>query len=160
MLTGLYWGFYGPALALSRAELARLFKPYVMIGLVYLIIAILGGVIGMKWKGDSFAFTGAGIRWGFFAGSLGAFGALWLTIAMVSGGGAHPHVVMALVFGSAVTVSAIVGWFQTHNDVHTSPRVWIGIVVTVLGIIVTATNTPHAKPRVHVPARNVAAMQQ
>ena len=88
LLTGLFWGFYGPALALSRAGLQSPFKPYVMIGAAYLVIAIIGGLVGMKWKCDEFSFSGIGAKWGFIAGSLGALGALWLTIAMVTGGGA------------------------------------------------------------------------
>ena len=56
--------------------------------------------------GDAFSFTGQGITWGFVAGSMGAFGALTLTLAMFTGGTAMPQIVMPIVFGSAVTVSA------------------------------------------------------
>ena len=107
-LTGLCWGLYGPVLAKSRTFLQSPFKPYVAIGVAYLVWGILGGLIGMMFKGDKFTFGGAGMGWGLAAGTLGAWGALTLTMAMFTGGGATPHVVMSIVFGGAVTVSAIV----------------------------------------------------
>ena len=143
LLTGLCWGVYGPALALSRTALGSPFKPYVMIGVAYLIWGILGGLGGMKFKGDNFNFTGLGTFWGFVAGSLGAWGALTLTLAMFNGGAKQPQVVMATVFGSAVTIAALVGWIQTG---HGSPGLWAGMVLVLLGILMVTYFTPHAPP--------------
>ena len=105
LLTALFWGLYGPVLAQSRSMLLSPFKPYVAIGGAYLVWGILGGLVGMWFKHDSFTFTGSGTMWGFAAGSLGAWGALTLTLAMFTGGTGMPHVVMPIVFGGAVTVS-------------------------------------------------------
>ena len=103
LMTGLFWGLYGPSLAQARSALHSPFKPYFAVGLAYLVWATFGGIIGMRLNGDAFTFTGQGITWGFIAGSMGAFGALTLTLAMFTGGGAMPHIVMPIVFGSAVT---------------------------------------------------------
>ncbi len=144
LMTALFWGMYGPALGQSRGELKSPFKPYVAIGIAYLIWGIIGGVIGMLYKGDTFDFTGRGATWGLIAGTLGAWGALTLTLAMFSGGIAMPHIVMPIVFGGAVTVSAIVSVITTKAD--TNPLLWVGIVGIGICIGIVAYFTPHAGP--------------
>ncbi len=143
VLTGICWGMYGDSLARARGALQSPFKPYLMIGVAYLVWAILGGAVGMMVRGESFTFTGPGVRWGFIAGTLGAWGALTLTMAMVSGGARQPHIVMATVFGSAVTVAALVAWFQAQ---HASPGLWFGIGLILVGVVVTSYYTPHKVP--------------
>ena len=110
LLTGLFWGTYGPTLAQARFFEKSAFKPYVMIGVAYLVWGIIGGLAGMAYTrkvGEPFfSFTNEGIFWGFAAGSLGAWGALTLTLAMFTGGTAMPQIVMPIVFGTAVSVSA------------------------------------------------------
>lgn len=153
LLTALFWGMYGPVLGLARqAEQGNAFKPYVMIGIAYLIWAILGGAIGMKCTNQAFTFSGAGIGWGFFGGSLGAFGALTLTLAMFTFvGKPHPEVVMPIVFGGAVTMTAltnlVISRINEGSFPHTSPWLWGGIVGMAVCIVIVASNTPHAPPK-------------
>ena len=144
LLTGLFWGTYGPVLGQARAFEKSPFKPYVMIGVAYLIWGILGGLIGMVSKGDSFSFTRQGTIWGFAAGTLGAWGALTLTMAMFTGGTAMPQVVMPIVFGTAVTVSAIVAVLTTKTEAD--PRLWLGIIGMGICIVTVAYYTPHPVP--------------
>lgn len=147
LLTGLFWGTYGPALGVSRAAEHNAFKPYLMIGLAYLVWAVIGGFGGIAATGTQLNFSGAGITWGFIAGSLGAFGALTLTLAMFSfPAGMRPRadIVMPIVFGTAVTVSAIVSVIQTRPAFN--PYLWAGIVGMACCIIIVAYNTPHAGP--------------
>ena len=155
LMTGLFWGMYGPALGQSRSALLSPFKPYVMIGVGYLIWGIVGGLIGMSYKGDNFSFTGAGVTWGFIAGTLGAWGAFTLTLAMFSGGTAMPQVVMPIVFGTAVTVSAIASLLGLRGQVTVSPWLWAGIVGMAVCIVIVAYNTPHGAP--HKPKGNETA---
>lgn len=156
LCTGLFWGTYGSAVAQARNyEQNSPFKPYVMIGVAYLVWGILGGLIGMRSKGDTFSFTALGTAWGLVAGSLGAWGALSLTLAMYSGGGKTPHIVMAIIFGSAVTVSAIVSLIMT--GVRPDPRLYVGIVGIAVSIATVAYYTPHGhaappKPKSDAPA--------
>jgi hypothetical protein len=67
LATALCWGLYGPILGRARVADTSPFKPYVAIGVAYLVIAILGGLIGMWFQGDTFE-VGAGGRWGVIAG--------------------------------------------------------------------------------------------
>ena len=84
--------------------------------------------------------------WGFAAGSLGAWGALTLTLAMFTGGTGMPHVVMPIVFGGAVTVSALVSVWSSKGHTTTSPWLWVGIIGIGVCIVLVAANTPHAPP--------------
>lgn len=143
--TGAFWGLYGPALAQSRTYLKSPFSPYVMIGVAYLVWGIGGGILGMLYKSDSFTTLTnlSGSMWGFIAGSLGAFGALALTLAMFSGGTAMPQIIMPIVFGTAVTVAAVTSAAQLREF---SPNLIIGIGITFVGILIVAGNTPHPHP--------------
>lgn len=151
--TALCWGFYGPTLQHSRApgsppapppEGWSPFKPYVGIGLAYLVLAIVGGLVMMKFQGDSFSFTGDhsnALTWGFAAGCLGALGALSLTSAMSTFTGKPiPELVMPIVFGGAVT---IVGLYAANNQGDMSIWMAAGILLTGVGIVLVAGNTPH-----------------
>src|SRR5262249_30168356 len=125
LMTALCWGLYGPVLAYSRADLRSPFKPYVAIGIAYLIWGIGGGIAGMIYKQDNFTFTGPGALWGFAGGTLGAWGAFTLTLAMFSQG--KPFVVMPIVFGGAVTVSALYSFWTESKHVDVNPMLWVGI---------------------------------
>ena len=148
LLTGLFWGTYGPTLAQARLFEKSAFKPYVMIGVAYLVWGILGGLIGMAYTqkpGEAFlSFTKQGIFWGFAAGSLGAWGALTLTLAMFTGGTAMPQIVVPIVFGTAVSVSAITSVLTTKAEVN--PMLWVGIAGMAACIVIVAYFTPHAGP--------------
>lgn len=145
-LTALCWGLYGPSLGQARSALLSPFKPYVAIGVAYLLWGIGGGIAGMLYKGDAFAFSGAGALWGFIAGTVGAWGAFTLTLAMFSGGAAMPQVVMPIVFGGAVTVTALVSAWVARGQVKTSPWLWVGVAGMFVCIVLVAYNTPHAAP--------------
>ncbi|MDB4637727.1 MAG: hypothetical protein P8M30_02160 [Planctomycetaceae bacterium] len=172
--TALFWGCYGPTI--GNAQAPRLdgkplappdgwtpFKPYVFIGVAYLLISVVGGSVMMKVRGDSFNFTAAvpgvdGIthfntaKWGFLAGCLGALGALCLTTAMMTSRG-NALLVMPIVFGGAVSVTAIVSILKlrSHGPLEISPLLWVGMALTVVGVVLVAMNTPHghaaAKPK-------------
>jgi hypothetical protein len=144
VLTAICWGTYGPVLAESRAFLKSPFKPYVAIGIAYLVWGIGGGIIGMLYKKDDFSFTGPGALWGLAAGTLGAWGALTLTLAMFSGG--KPYVVMPIVFGGAVTVSALVSVWKESEHATVNPMLWAGIAGIVICAAIVAYFTPHAAP--------------
>lgn len=146
LCTAVCWGLYGPILGKARdAELSP-FKPYVLIGVAYLVIAIFGGVVGMLVRGDSFHFSGIGTTWGIIAGTLGALGALFLTLCMYNGGGKIPHAVMPIVFGGAVTVSALYTIFSSDGKMQATPMLWVGIVGMLACVVIITMNTPHSPP--------------
>ena len=147
--TALFWGMYGPTI--GNAQAPRIdgapawspFKPYVFIGIAYLVIAILGGLLVMKLKGDSFSYSGdhfAPAKWGFLAGCLGALGALCLTSAMMFSKG-NAALVMPIVFGGAVSVTGIYKATTAHEAI--SPMLWVGMALVAAGVVVVARFTPH-----------------
>ncbi len=166
--TAMCWGMYGPALGNARSTVKpphpdfwSPFKPYVFIGVAYLVIAIAGGLIAMKVKGDTFSYEGAHAaarNWGFIAGSLGAAGALFLTNAVISSKG-NTALVMPIVFGGAVSVNAIFAYSQLRNSVNISPVLWVGMAFVVLGVVLVAKNTPHGAPAKPAAAQSAEAEQ-
>jgi hypothetical protein len=148
LLTGLFWGTYGSALGNSRSAEKSPFKPYVLIAVAYLAWGLIGGVGGMLATKTGFQFSLEGSKWGFIAGSLGALGALALTLAMFTGGTAKPQIVMPIVFGTAVTVNAIVEMLRSKSTVN--PMLYVGIAGMAVCIILVAYFTPHPTP--HKPA--------
>lgn len=153
--TALCWGMYGPALGNARSTVKppewSPFKPYVFIGVAYLVIAIVGGLIAMKFKGDTFSYSGthaAARNWGFIAGSLGAAGAFFLTNAVLISKG-NTALVMPIVFGGAVTINGLVSWykFRTNADIIISPALWLGMALVFAGVVLVAINTPHGPPK-------------
>ncbi|MFT5129968.1 MAG: putative membrane protein [Rhodothermales bacterium] len=148
--TACLWGMYGPTIGNAQIKMPppegwSPFKPYVFIGVAYLVFAIGGGLIAMMLKGDTFSYTGghfAPAKWGFLAGSLGAGGALCLTSAMMISRG-NALLVMPIVFGGAVSVTAIYSAWKLRGHATISPMLWVGVVMVVVGVVIVARNTPH-----------------
>jgi drug/metabolite transporter (DMT)-like permease len=149
--TALFWGMYGPTIGNAQGKPPSQggwspFKPYVFIGIAYLVIAIVGGLIAMWLKGDTFSYSGEQFKpakWGFLAGCLGAAGAICLTSAMMISKG-NATLVMPIVFGGAISVTALVTAMRSHVPI--SPWVWFGIGLCVVGAVAIARNQPHHGP--------------
>jgi hypothetical protein len=161
LATALFWGSYGPTIGNAKSPVPlpaggwTPFKPYVFIGIAYVVWAIAGGLLAMKLMGDNYSYSavvqdGAGAdvshwttaKFGFYAGTLGALGALCLTSAMMLSRG-NSLLVMPIVFGGAVSVTAIIEVIR-HRDMSTvNPLLWVGVATVVIGIVLVATNTPH-----------------
>lgn len=149
--TALFWGLYGPTIGNAQVKVPppegwSPFKPYVFIGIAYLFIAIIGGLIAMSIKGDTYSYTGEHFtpaKWGFLAGCLGAGGAICLTSAMMISKG-NATLVMPIVFGGAISVTALVTGMRSHVPI--SPWVWFGIGLCVIGAVTIARNQPHHAP--------------
>lgn len=160
VLTALFWGVYGPALGNARSASKppewSAFKPYLFIGVAYLVWGCFGGAAAMAKFGDSFSFTGKyfpAAKWGFLAGSLGAFGALTLTFSVVNAGksGAGPGLVMPIVFGGAVCVTALTQYLMFRaKGAHFEPMLGVGMLLVAVGIVIVAKNTSHGG---HAPAK-------
>ena len=154
----LCWGMYGPTLSHARAPKGEWgpFKPYLFIGIAYLVIAVIGGAMMMKVAfNDNFTYTGTyypAMKFGFLAGCLGALGALFLTFALTKAGG-KPAYVMPIVFGGAVSVNAVAAFLSLKQGETASPLMWVGMAFVAVGIIMTAGNTPHG----HSPAKTASA---
>ncbi len=151
LIVAVCWGLYGPTLSNARSPNREWgpFKPYVFIGMAYLVIGVIGGAIMMKVAfNDSFDYTGKyfpAMKWGFLAGCLGALGALALTFSLTKAGG-KPAYVMPIVFGGAVTVNALAAYASLHEGQTVNPLMWVGMLLVALGICLTAGFTPHHPP--------------
>ncbi|WP_437227682.1 EamA family transporter [Planctomicrobium sp. SH661] len=156
--TAIFWGLYGPALGKARTLGESPFKPYIFIGLAYLIWGMIGGIVAVKASGGNFNFKPESIKWGFIAGTLGAFGALTLTYAMFSAKDAR--LVMPVVFGGATAVSAIVGTILSRSH-HVPPAQIAGFLLVIVGVVLIQMNASHgpapAKPTSDTPAASETA---
>ena len=152
LLTALFWGLYGPALQTSRVQGPQetVFKPFVLIGLAYLLIGVFGGLVGNKVLGGSFQFQQTTITWGFIAGALGAFGALTLTLAIYTGGGPKiASLVMPIVFGGATIIAVLTTLIMKNQLSHAHPMQFVGSLAIVLGVVLVqayASHGPAPKP--------------
>ena len=91
--TAAFWGLYGPTLTKSRGPWSP-FKPYMFIGVAYLVWGVVGGLAGMKLLGDNWRFGGdqfLATKWGFIAGSLGAIAGLCDPTGRIFGLMPHPE---------------------------------------------------------------------
>ena len=85
----LCWGMYGPTLSHARAPNREWgpFKPYLFIGIAYLVIAVIGGAMMMKLAfNDNFNYSGTyapAMKYGFLAGCLGAVSYTHLTLPTI-----------------------------------------------------------------------------
>lgn len=150
--TAAFWGLYGPTLTKSRGAWSP-FKPYMFIGVAYLVWGVLGGLAGMKLLGDNWRFGGdqfLATKWGFIAGSLGAFGALCLTAAMMNAKGfGGAALVMPIVFGGATLVNAFAELVVFKDRPQINPLLWVGMLLVIAGIILVRLYTPQP----HAPAK-------
>lgn len=141
LLTACFWGMYGPALQTSRVQGQTPFKPFVLIGVAYLIFGIIGGVIGILASKDNFQFAPVTLKWGFIAGSLGAFGALTLTLALFKS--RAPDLVMPIVFGGATLVSVTIGLLQKKQLFSAHPMQYLGTLAVIVGVILVQAYAAH-----------------
>jgi hypothetical protein len=141
LLTAGFWGMYGPALQTSRVQGQSPFKPFVLIGVAYLIFGIIGGVIGILASKDNFQFAPITLKWGFIAGSLGAFGALTLTLALYKS--RAPDLVMPIVFGGATLVSVTIGLLQKKQLFSAHPMQYLGTLAVIIGVILVQGFASH-----------------
>lgn len=154
LLTALFWGMYGPALQTSRVPGQSPFKPFILIGIAYLVFGILGGVIGIVATKDHFQFEPTTVKWGFIAGSLGAFGALTLTLALFKS--RAPDLVMPIVFGGATLVAVTIGLLQKKELFSAHPMQYLGTLAVVVGVVLVqayATHAPSPPDGQHIAAR-------
>lgn len=158
--TAVFWGLYGPSVANARSQAKppewSSFKPFLFIGLAYLVWGCIGGAAAMQRFGDSFSFSGnhaAAAKWGFIGGSMGAFGALTLTFALFISKG-NFGLVMPIVFGGAVTVTAIVNVAKdiaTEGKSTHNPLMWVGMVLVLSGIVLVSMYSHASHGPAHPP---------
>lgn len=147
--TVLCWGAYGPmfhagSFGFDSADRAyNGWRALLCVGGAYFLLAVLipGAILALGGKLNGFTLRGTG--YSTLAGALGAFGAMCVLWSFRNGG--RPLIVMALVFGMAPVVNAIVS-IITHPPEggirSLSPMLFLGIVLAGAGAYLVMTFKP------------------
>tara|TARA_B100000029_G_scaffold460047_1_gene490687 strand:- start:273 stop:725 length:453 start_codon:yes stop_codon:yes gene_type:complete len=141
LLTVFAWGTYIPTLHKGQVGLGGSgVHAFLMVGLAYLVVAILipGTIVARAGSWDLFSSTGMMFTFG--AGVLGALGALGIVFALINGG--RPNVVPPLVFAGAPVVSVFVAMLYNPPQNSPSPAFYLGIVMAAAGAFLVLSNRP------------------
>ena len=156
--TALCWGVYGPLLQWGHQEMGsgRL-RPFICVGVAYLIIAIVGPIVVMSLTGMEMGeglatgWSWKGVWWSLIAGVAGALGALGMILAFNFGG--RPHYVPPLIFGFAPVVSTFFTlWVnvplreQLRENTLRSSFFGAGLIMVAVGAVIVLVSAPKAGP--------------
>jgi hypothetical protein len=162
LATAVCWGVYGPLLQWGHGAMGsgRL-RPFICVGIAYVIIAIVGPILlmtltGMESEGGIASgwtnrSTGgvSGIFWSLMGGTAGALGALGVILALNYGG--QPGYVMPVVFGCAPVVNtAFTMYFAgTYKDLRPlqGGLYFAGLLLVVMGASLVLMFAPKAAPK-------------
>ncbi len=156
LMTVFFWGLYGVLLHTGRSGMPlgpeapnASLKAFLLVGVAYFVVAIVGPVIFLMKNGTNWSFTGKGIAWSFLAGSVGALGAFTLILALGAGTAAKlsspAAAVMPIVFGGAPIVNAIIGMMMhpPEGGMKSIPvPFYIGILMAACGGFMVAKFSP------------------
>jgi len=138
------------------------YKAFLLVGLMYFVIAVVAPALMLLMKGGSLAFWSypqKGTVWACVAGVLGAIGAFGVLLAFGAGG--RPAVVMSIVFAGAPIINAIVSIAMQKSggeEVTIKPMFYVGILLAALGgCLVTFFKPEGHKPP---PSKPTAAVEQ
>jgi hypothetical protein len=131
-LTAICWGVYGPVLkwghdAMDHSSL----RPFVCVGLAYMLIAVIVPGALLRIRGEAGAWTATGLIWSFAAGAAGAIGALGIIMALSFHG--SPIYVMPLVFGGAPVVNTFVTMYLGKSYRQAGPIFYAGLILVITG---------------------------
>jgi len=148
--TVLCWGVYSVLLHMGSVEMGKgmpgapdltgnRMKAFLLVGIAYFIVAIVGPLIIMKMRGTAWNFPTAGWSWSLVAGIAGAVGAFFLLMALSSGRDALesryvlPLIVPAIVFAGAPIVNTLVSTTKEGNWGYVNMKFIAGIVLAAAG---------------------------
>jgi drug/metabolite transporter (DMT)-like permease len=110
LMTVISWGVYGVFLHNGQLHMGDpvngRYKAFLFVGIAYFLTAVLAPLALLVLRGASWKMPMAGMSWSLVAGIVGAIGAFCVLLAFGAQG--TPAVVMAIVFGGAPIVNALV----------------------------------------------------
>ena len=127
------WGAYGTAIHKSNSLLGEGLKTALLVGVAYFFLAVLIPSLIMWKNGVDWNFPAKGTMFGLLAGSLGAIGAICVTLAMRPESGGNPLFVMPIIFGCAPLVNVIVSSVAHPPEKAINPVFWLGVLVLASG---------------------------
>ena len=109
-MTVISWGLYGVFLHMGQVGMGDpvngRYKAFFMVGIAYVLIAVLAPAAMMLINGSDWQFPVAGWSKSLIAGTVGAIGAFCVLLAFGAKG--QPAVVMSIIFAGAPIVNAVV----------------------------------------------------
>ncbi len=154
--TALFWGVYGPLLTWGHNAMTVVeskgakpvsygrLRPFICVGVAYLLVAVLAPAVLIQFgimepgKGLFSGWSMSGIWWSLIAGGAGAFGALFLLVALnyapTDKGYPPPLLVMPLVFGCAPVINAIFTMWS-RNKWNVNPLFLAGMILVAVGAV-------------------------
>jgi len=110
LMTLVSWGLYGVFLHMGQVGMNDpvngRYKAFLMVGVAYMLIAVLFPAAFLMANGGSWAMPLAGWKWSLIAGTVGAIGAFCVLLSFGAKG--NPAVVMSIIFAGAPIVNAVV----------------------------------------------------
>ena len=148
--TVLCWGVYSVLLHMGSVEMGKglpgppdltgnRMKAFLLVGIAYVIIAIVAPIIVMMSRGTSWNFPTKGWSWSLVAGLAGAIGAFFLLMALSSGRSMAeskfilPLIVPAIVFAGAPIVNTLVSTTKEGNWEFVNWKFVAGILLAAAG---------------------------
>ena len=138
LVTVLAWGVYGVFLNTGQMMMGDpangRYKAFLFVGIAYFITAVIAPLVMLLANGANWQLPVAGMAWSLIAGIAGALGAFFVLLAFGAKG--SPAVVMAIVFGGAPIVNAIVAMAMHPPAGGVSAIRWpfvLGLVLAALG---------------------------
>jgi len=146
-LTALSWGVYGIVLHKGTDLLGHSsLRAFIGVGIAYFLVAVLVPAIWLSSKPEKGHWSIAGTILSLFAGTVGALGALGVTLALAFK--ADPIYVMPIVFGGAPVVNTLVTSWINKSFTQIKPMFLVGLVLVAVGAVGVLVNKPVSKKSV------------
>jgi uncharacterized membrane protein YeaQ/YmgE (transglycosylase-associated protein family) len=157
--TVLCWGVYSVLLHMGSVGMGQggsgppdltgnRMKAFLLVGIAYFIVAIVGPIIVLKMRGTPWTFPTAGWSWSLVAGFMGAIGAFFLLMALSSGRtpleskSVLPLLVPAIVFAGAPIVNVLVATTKEGNWSYAGWKFFVGILLAAVGTVMVMEFKP------------------
>ena len=146
-LTALSWGVYGIVLHKGTDQLGHSsIRAFIGVGIAYFLVAVLVPAIWLSSKPEKGHWSIAGTILSLFAGTVGALGALGVTLALAFK--ADPIYVMPIVFGGAPVVNTLVTSWINKSFTQIKPMFLVGLILVACGAVGVLVNKPVSKKAV------------
>jgi hypothetical protein len=157
LMTVASWGLYGVFLHMGQLGMSDpvngRYKAFFMVGVAYVLIAVLAPAALLVVNGASWSMPMAGWTRSLVAGSVGAIGAFCVLLAFGAKG--HPAVVMSIIFAGAPIVNAVVALALHPPKGGVAALPWpffAGIVLAAAGGTLVTLYKPAPAPAQHAAA--------
>ncbi|XZE20967.1 hypothetical protein SH449x_000859 [Pirellulaceae bacterium SH449] len=146
-LTALSWGVYGIVLHKGTHQLGdSSIRAFIGVGIAYFLVAVLVPAIWLSSKPEKGHWSIGGTLLSLFAGTVGALGALGVTLALAFK--ADPIYVMPIVFGGAPVVNTLVTSWINKSFSQIKPMFLVGLILVAIGAVGVLINKPVAKKNI------------